>query len=62
MTDSAEYIKLELCGLTPEQGKKAQTAILGLILDIGLNEHSTFIREREDNDGWFQPVYYEVTK
>ena len=57
-TKTCEYIKLELCGLTTDQAKRAQKAILSLIQTIRLNGNSSFIREREDEEGgWFIPVF-----
>ena len=53
----SEYIKLELCGLTTDQGLKIQNAIIELIADMGVNDHSYFTREREDEYGDFFPVF-----
>ncbi len=57
-SEGVEYIKLELCGLTTDQAKGAQKAILGLIKAVGLNRNSSFIREKQgDEGGWFVPVF-----
>jgi hypothetical protein len=54
---TCEYIKLELCGLTIDQGVKIQDAIMELVADFGVNSQSYFVREREDECGDFFPVF-----
>jgi hypothetical protein len=56
----SEYVKLELCGLTGKKGQKAQAAILEMLHDLGLEQHSHVVRERENEDGWFEPVFSQT--